>query len=227
MIRKASVFAAALFALFVAAQAQAQSGAPAVTPANCKAPNIPKQPAAGMTGEELNGLTKQYQAAVKDGNARYMQCASDADWGKFQKSVEAYGGKLNAEVATFNKANGRPQTTPASCTPIKPLDVPASPTREQLVQLQADLKVAQTDFNDRFVKCASAKDALAAKSNIETAVTTFNSKAQQFNAETQKTNAETQKSNEEALKQQEEAGKQQPKQSTPMSSGSNSSGTRY
>lgn len=124
MIRQASAFAAAVFALFVAAQAQAQSGAPAVTPANCKEPVVPKQPAAKMTSEELNALTKQYQAAVKDGNSRYMQCASDADWGKFQKKVEAYGNKLSAEVATFNKTNGRPQTTPASCTPMKPLDVP-------------------------------------------------------------------------------------------------------
>jgi hypothetical protein len=180
-----------------------------------------------MTGEELNALSKQYQVAVKDGNSRYMQCASDADWGKFQKTVEAYGSKLNAEVAAFNKTNGRPQTTPASCTPIKRLDVPATPTREQLVQLQQDLKIAQTDFNDRYVKCASSKDALEAKANIEKAVTVFNGKAQEFNSETTKANDATRKANEDAAQQQEEAAKQQPQQRAPMSSGSNSPGTRY
>ncbi|MDB5364718.1 MAG: hypothetical protein JWM77_645 [Rhodospirillales bacterium] len=226
MIRQASAFAAAVFALFVAAQAQAQSGAPAVTPANCKEPVVPKQPAAKMTSEELNALTKQYQAAVKDGNSRYMQCASDADWGKFQKKVEAYGNKLSAEVATFNKTNGRPQTTPASCTPMKALDFPAVPTREHVVQIQADLKVAQADFNDRYAKCAATKDAVEAKNNIEKAVTAFNAKAQQINAETQRVNSETQKANEEALKQQEENASKQ-KSNTPSGGSSNSPGTRY
>jgi hypothetical protein len=197
MKRHASAFAAAAFTLFVASAAMAQSGAPAVTPANCKEPVIPKQPSANMSSEELNALTKQYQSAVKDGNSRYMQCASDADWAKFQKKVEAYGNKLNAEVTAFNKANSRPATTPASCTAMKKLDVPASPTREQLVELQGELKAAQQDFNERYVKCASAKDAQDAKTNIERAVEAFNTKAQAVNAETQRLNEESQKKSEE------------------------------
>jgi Skp family chaperone for outer membrane proteins len=225
MIRHAPILVAAAFGLFVASNALAQSGAPAVTPANCKEPVVPKQPASTMTSEELNALTKQYQAAVKDGNSRYMQCASDADWGKFQKKVEAYGSKLNAEVAAFNKTNGRPQATPASCTAMKPVVVPAAPTREQLVQIQNDLKVAQADFNDRYAKCAATKDAVEAKTNIEKSVAAFNAKAQELNAETQRVNAETQKANEEALKKQEESASK--RGNPPAGAASNSSGTRY
>lgn len=205
MIRQASFFAAA-FALVLAGPASAQQH-PAVTPASCKAPVFPKAPSPGMTSEQLTELSKQFQATQKDGNARYINCASDADWSKHEKAVDAYSAKINAAINSFNKANSRPTTTPASCTPVKKLVVPSQPTREQLLALQEDLKAVVPDFNDRFSKCASVKDVNETKANIEKARADFDVAVKAMNADTEKKNEEIRKANEETLRQNEEAAK--------------------
>jgi hypothetical protein len=229
MIRKApALLAAAIFALFVSGQASAQQQQhPAQTPASCKEPVFPKAPAPGMGTEELNALVNGFQATQRDGKARYINCSSDPDWAKYEKKVDAYAAKLNGAVNAFNKANARPTTTPASCTPVKKLDLPATATREQLVQFQTDLKAVIPDFNERYSKCASVKDVADTKAAIQKAQNDFDAKVREVNAETERKNAEIQKENEEALKQQQEQSNKSQRSNTPSSSGSNSPGTRY
>ncbi|GIL40570.1 hypothetical protein [Roseiterribacter gracilis] len=227
MIRQApAIFAAAVFALFACAEASAQQH-PATTPASCKEPTFPKAPSASMSTEELNALVSGFQATQRDGKARYINCSSDPDWNKYEAKVDAYAAKLNSAVNAFNKANSRPTTTPASCTPVKKLEVPAAPTREQLIQLQADLKTVIPDFNERYQKCASAKDIADTKAAIQKAQTDFDAKVREVNAETERKNAEIQKENEEALRQQQEQANKSQRNSTPATGSSNSPGTRY